>query len=106
MSNVLQGVPVYDVEVDHSTLTLKNLARGGNGCSVQLAGSTDETWVETFQRERRESRALSRYEIDSSTGTVRFVREPGSDPADVMDALETLDTLVQRVNRLASRANR
>ena len=103
MQYTAPAVSTYDVTVNHATLALVELEKGGTGCSVQLSGAIDDRWAETFARMRRESRALSRFDLDASTGIVSFVREQGSDPADVIDALDNLDALVERVSLGASR---
>ena len=101
MYNLAQDALVYGVSVDHATLALVHLGRGGTACSVQLDGAIDERWIQAFSRERRESRMLSRFELEPATRTVSFVREAGTDPADVIDALETLDAMIERVSRRA-----
>jgi hypothetical protein len=98
MYDLVQDALVHGVAVDHATLTLVDLGRRGTTCSVLLDGSIDERWAEAFALERRESRMLSRFELDRATRTVSFVREAGTDPADVIDALETLDAMVERVS--------
>ncbi len=104
MQYIAPAVPTYDVTVNHATLALMDLERGGAGCSVQLSGVIDDRWARIFARERRESRALSRFDLDVSTGIVTFVREAGSDPADVIEALDNLEALVERVSLHASRS--
>ncbi len=102
MSQIATTAPAYDVAVNHATLALIDLERGGTGCSVQLQGAIDQRWAEAFARERRESRILSRFDLDAATGIITFVREAGSDPADVIEALEVLEALVERVSHRAS----
>jgi hypothetical protein len=104
MQYIAPAVPTYDVTVNHGTLAIVNLAKGGTGCSVALSGAIDDRWARTFARERRESRALSRFDLDASTGVVTFVRDAGSDPADVIDALDNLEALVERVSLHASQS--
>jgi len=103
MQHSAPAIPTYEVTVDHASLAPATLAKGGTGFSVHLSGAIDTRWADTFARERRESRALSRFDLDAARGVVTFVREQGTDPADVIDALDTLEALVVRVSIQASK---
>jgi hypothetical protein len=103
MPNIPQVALGDDSTVEHATLSLADLGRAGQAYTVRLAGWVDERWIDLFQRERRESRSLSRFELDPATRMVSFGVDPGADPADVIDALDILDRLVARVNEHALR---
>ncbi len=93
----------YDISVEHESLQRVPSDRGGVRYRLHLNGEIDERWAEAYRLERRESRASSRFELDSAAASVWFASVPGSDSTDMIDALDLLDALVERVNQRASR---
>ena len=102
MPTIAQATIGYDVLVEHATLKLLSLEKGRTAYGVHLRGWIDDRWIEAYRIERRQSHALSRFELDPSIGTVWFGSDPGIGPADVIDALDMLDALVARVNERAA----
>ncbi len=95
----------YDVAVDHGSLQAVESPRKGMGYCVRLLGAIDDRWIEAYRIGRVESRTLSRFELDLTSGTVTFAKEPGTVPADVIEALDTLDSFLTRVNERAASAD-
>jgi len=104
MPTIAQATIGYDVSVEHATLKLLSLEKGRTAYCVHLTGGINDRWIEAYQIERRQSRPLSRFELDPSIGTVWFGSDPGIGPADIIDALDMLDAMVVRVNERAARS--
>lgn len=92
----------YNVAVDLGGLKLDRAGSQAAGHSVTLIGPVDDQWRQSYRTVRAQSPEFSRFRLDEATATVKFARDAGDSPSEIIGALEELDLLVARVNERAS----
>ena len=98
-----QAGPVpYDVAVPESGLGWEKVGPLFERYSVTLVGRIDEHWAEAYRRVSETEPNLSRFRLDSFSGTVSFTCRATDGPVQVMGVLKILGQMLDRVNREAS----
>jgi hypothetical protein len=100
---VEDAVRIYDVIVDHETLTTISMGRKGSGYRVRLSGPVDGRWYSSFGNIQGRLQHWAGFEVDRLEGAVSFRHEADAPPTELIDKLERLDDLVSQTNFVASR---
>jgi hypothetical protein len=100
---VEDAVRIYDVIVDHESLTTVSFGRKGVGYRVRLTGPLDGRWFVTFGSIQARGSESADFQLDRLEGSVSFPHEADAPPTEVIDKLERLDDLVSQTNFVASR---
>jgi hypothetical protein len=99
---VEDAVRIYDVIVEHASLTTVSIGRKGPGYRVRLLGPLDGRWFATFGNVQRRLAHWARFQLDRLEGAVCFPHEIDAPPTELIDKLEQLDDLVSQTNFVAS----
>ncbi len=107
MSDISLPSKAYDVAVDRSSLKTSDVGQWGQGTgySVELTGSIDAQWLESYRLLRTDSPRFLRFYLETASRTVLFSCRAGDVPSDVESVLEILDSLIELTNRHASAAS-
>ena len=100
---VEDAVRIYDVIVEHESLTTVSMGRKGSGYRVRLAGPLDGRWCASFGNIQARLQQWAGFELDRLEGAVSFRHEADAPPTELIDKLERLDDLVSQTNFVASR---
>jgi len=98
----LAGTVPYDVAVPESGLGWEKVGPLFERYSVTLVGRIDGTWSEAYRRVAETEPNLSRFRLDTFSGTVSFTCRASDGPVQVMGVLKILGQMLERVNREAS----
>jgi hypothetical protein len=89
----------YDVCLPESGLDWERVGPLFERYSIKLLGTIDEDWADSYQRITAETPSLSRFRLDTTTGSVSFTCRSTDGPVEVMGVLKILEALLERVNR-------
>jgi hypothetical protein len=89
----------YDVCLPESGLDWERIGPLFERYSIKLLGTIDEDWTDSYQRITTETPSLSRFRLDSATGSVSFTCRSTDGPVEVMTVLKILEKHLERVNR-------
>jgi hypothetical protein len=98
------GSTTYDVCLPEAGLGWEKIGPLFERYSVPLVGDVDEHWVSTYQRVAQAAPNLTRFRLDSRTGTVSFTCRATDGPVQVMGVLKILGEMLDQVNHEASSA--
>lgn len=98
----LAGPVPYDVAIPESGLGWEKVGPLFERYSVTLVGRVDENWCEAYRRVADAEPNLSRFRLDTFSGTVSFTCRSSDGPVQVMAVLKILGQMMERVNREAS----
>jgi hypothetical protein len=94
----------YDVRLPEAGLGWEKVGPLFERYSVALAGRIDENWIATYQRVAEASPNLTRFRLDTNSGTVSFTCRATDGPVQVMGVLKILEEMLERINHEASSA--
>jgi hypothetical protein len=89
----------YDVCLPESGLDWERIGPLFDRYSIKLLGTIDEDWTEIYQRITTEKPTLSRFRLNTDTGSVSFTCRATDGPVEVMTVLKILEKLLDQVNR-------
>ena len=104
---VLEPAPApgsYDVRLPEAGLGWEKVGPLFERYSVSLLGEIDQNWIATYQRVAEAAPNLTRFRLDSSSGTVSFTCRATDGPVQVMAVLKILGEMLERVNGEATAA--
>lgn len=92
----------YDVSLPEAGLGWEKVGPLFERYSVHLVGRIDEHWAATYQHVAEAAPNLTRFRLDTFSGTVSFTCRSTDGPVQVMAVLKILGEMLERVNREAS----
>ena len=94
----------YDVSLPESGLDWQRVGPLFERYSIRLVGTVDENWAEAYQNIAATTPSLSRFRLDTASGSISFTCRTTDGPVEVMTVLRILEGLLERVNREACMA--
>jgi hypothetical protein len=91
----------YDVCLPESGLDWEKIGPLFERYSIKLLGTIDEDWADCYRSVTAGTPSLSRFRLDTATGSVSFTCRSTDGPVEVMSVLKILEGLLERVNREA-----
>ena len=95
------GPVPYHVCLPESGLDWKRIGPLFERYSINLLGTIDEHWADSYRRVAACTPSLSRFCLDTATGSVSFTCRSTDGPVEVMTVLRILEEMLERVNREA-----
>jgi hypothetical protein len=96
--------PVYGVWADQSTLRREALGPLFGRISLELRGTLDGHWAESYMAVRKDTEQFSRFNLDLKASRVSFTFRATETPAEVQDLLKRLTLLLELANLQATSA--
>ena len=94
----------YDVSLPESGLDWQRIGPLFERYSIKLAGTVDRNWAEAYQSIAAAMPSLSRFRLDTASGSVSFTCRSTDGPVEVMTVLKILEGFLEQVNREACMA--
>jgi hypothetical protein len=91
----------YDVSLPESGLDWQRIGPLFERYSIKLVGTVDDNWAAHYQSISAATPSLSRFRLDSASGSISFTCRTTDGPVEVMTVLRILEGFVERVNREA-----
>jgi hypothetical protein len=98
------GPMPYDVSLPDSGLDWQRVGPLFERYSIKLVGTIDENWADLYQRMSATTPSLSRFRLDTASGSISFTCRTTDGPVEVMTVLKLLEGFLEQVNQEASRA--
>jgi hypothetical protein len=99
--NQTAGPIPYHVCLPESGLDWERIGPLFERYSIKLLGTIDEHWADSYKRVAAGTPRLSRFRLDTATGSVSFTCRSTDGPVEVMSVLKILEEQLERVNREA-----
>ena len=91
----------YDVSLPESGLDWQRVGPLFERYSIRLVGTVDDHWAEAYQTIAATTPSLSRFRLDTASGSISFTCRSSDGPVEVMTVLKMLEDFLERVNREA-----
>jgi hypothetical protein len=94
----------YDVSLPEAGLDWQRVGPLFERYSIRLLGTVDEHWADCYEQIAATTPSLSRFRLETASGTISFTCRATDGPVQVMTVLKILEGFLERVNREACMA--